>query len=622
MNKKVSLFIALLFPLTLMAALPKTIDPKRVVEIADMLSEKPEGIGLSYHDREFWENLSKDSKLKTLMKEIPALTKKRMPPFVDSLYLDFSKTGIRITGEKMMNHRFDYLFKLVMAECYENKNNYTKEIEKAIISLCEQPAWTLPAHDRSLDTYYDKAIFVDLVSATFANGLAQSMYLLDDKLSPEVKQIAIDALNKMVFAPIRNCFKTEKLFNWFTQTLNWNSVCLAGVLGAAAAVLPAKEDRAFFVAMAEQYQTYGLNGYSDDGYCSEGVNYFSYGFGALISLRETVCRATKGKIDFFETPNFFNITQYLHKIQIINQVCPAYSDASTNTKPNGFIVNYCSNALGLAPYNEKINFPDWANFSLRLTGFFPHQAWPLKPGKYTIEDNTFRSFFNISGIYTGRPGLNSGCKIGVSAKGGNNAENHNHNDVGSYTVVVGNETMAGDQGGPSSYPSDYFMVGAYDKYKIKGSYGHPVPYINGICQHDGAEARGEVKQTNFTDKKDVFSIDISSAYSDSTLKKLERSFVYDRTASGSFTVADNFEFFKAGEFETAITTRAKCTKIANDKYELAIGNDRVVVKIEASAPYEITSSIINVNSPDYTRIGIRLLKKQNKGFVHVKYFSN
>lgn len=602
-----------------MAALPKNIDPKRVTEITEMLSANSQGIGVTYHNRDFWQNLSEDSKLNTLMKEVPELTQQGMPKFVDSLYLDFSKSGIRITGEKMMTNRFDYLFKLVMAECYENKNNYTTAIDKAIISLCEQPAWTLPAHDTNLDTFYDKDISVDLVSATFANGLAQSIYLLDDKLSPEVKQIALNALDKKVFAPFTNRVKSGKLYSWMTWTLNWNSVCLAGIVGAATAVIPDKAERAFFIAVAEQYHTYGLDGYSDDGYCSEGVSYFSYGFGSLISLRETVCRATKGKIDFFDTHKFFNITQYLHKIQIINQVCPAYSDSGTKTKANGFILNYCSNALGLAPYSETITFPDWLNFSLRLIGFFPHQAWPLKPGKYIIEDNTFRSFFNISGIYTGRPGLNTECKIGVSAKGGNNAENHNHNDVGSYAVVVGTETMAGDQGGPLSYPADYFKAGAYDKYKIKGSYGHPVPFVNGIAQHDGKDAHGQVNQSNFTDIKDIFTIEISSAYADSTLKKLERSFVYDRTSSGSFTVKDTFEFSNAGQFETAVTTRAKWNQIAPEKYKLTTGSERVVVNIEASSPFEVTSSIINVNSPDYMRIGIRLLNKQNKGFVNLKY---
>ena len=49
-------------------------------------------------------------------------------------------------------------------------------------------------------------------------------------------------------------------------------------------------------------------------------------FCSFILLREEICRATKGKIDFFRTPKFARIAQYGKKIQIMNQVCPAYAD--------------------------------------------------------------------------------------------------------------------------------------------------------------------------------------------------------------------------------------------------------------------------------------------------------
>ena len=113
--------------------------------------------------------------------------------------------------------------------------------------------------------------------------------------------------------------ETEPFF-WFTVTNNWNSVCLAGVTGAALALLPDKEERAYFVAMAEKYQAYGMKGYADDGYCSEGVGYYNYGFAAYLLLREEVCRATQGQIDFFRLPKFVHLAQYGKNIQILNGV--------------------------------------------------------------------------------------------------------------------------------------------------------------------------------------------------------------------------------------------------------------------------------------------------------------
>lgn len=129
------------------------------------------------------------------------------------------------------------------------------------------------------------------------------MYLfIDDRLPAETKALAMCAFREKVFRPIYRCLEETKPFYWFTVTNNWNSVCLAGVTGAALALLQDKEERAYFVAAAEKYYVYGMKGYSDDGYCSEGVGYYNYGFCSFILLREEICRATKGKIDFFRTP--------------------------------------------------------------------------------------------------------------------------------------------------------------------------------------------------------------------------------------------------------------------------------------------------------------------------------
>lgn len=104
------------------------------------------------------------------------------------------------------------------------------------------------------------------------------------------------------------------------------------------------------------------------------------------------------------------------------------------------------------------------------------------------EADELHSCYDEAGIIISRPATGSTCRLGVSVKGGHNAENHNHNDVGSYAVVMGSQTMAGDMGGPFSYPGDYFSGNAY-KYPIKNSFGHPVPFINGQCQVSGKKAQ-------------------------------------------------------------------------------------------------------------------------------------
>lgn len=597
------------------------ISPARVREIASFLPVTPQGIGVSYQDRTFWEQMKQDAHAQKLLQTAPELLKQGMPPFIDSLYLHLNKTNVRLPGENMMNARFQYLYQLALAECLENNRRYLPAIEKALIDLCEQKPWSIPAHDRSLQNYNGTDYYVDLVVATAGNSIAQCMTLLDDRISPEVKARVQCAFREKVFRPVYRCLESGKPFWWFTATNNWNSVCLAGVTGAALALLPDREERAYFVAATEKYHEYGMKGYADDGYCSEGVGYYNYGFRAYILLREEVCRATQGKIDFFRTPKFVRIAQYGKKIQMLNGVCPAYSDCRIGLTVDWFITNYCDNVLGTVPYSEKCVFPSSGN-NLSLYGIelFPRQAWKLEQDDeirkaVREESNPLHSFYERAGILVARPAEGSACRLAVSAKGGNNAENHNHNDIGSYAISLGNETMAGDQGGPFSYPGDYFTADAPDKYPIKGSLGHPVPLMDGMPQLTGAKAQAVVLENTSTDAKDILSIDFTSAYNTPKLDKLTRTFVYDRSNDGSFTIEDKFTANASLRFETALTTAATWKQMDGNHILLTAGNEQLMVTIDASAPVELTSTVIQVNGPAYTRIGIALKKEDKNGHI-------
>lgn len=104
------------------------ISAERIREIADMLPEKPEGIGVTYKDRTYWDKMKNTPEARKLIEEAHTSLKDGMPPFVDSLYLHLNKTEIRLPGENMMNARYQYLWRLVLAECLENKRRFIPAI--------------------------------------------------------------------------------------------------------------------------------------------------------------------------------------------------------------------------------------------------------------------------------------------------------------------------------------------------------------------------------------------------------------------------------------------------------------------------------------------------------------
>ena len=89
-----------------------------------------------------------------LIEEAHTSLKDGMPPFVDSLYLHLNKTEIRLPGENMMNARYQYLWRLVLAECLENSDGLFRRFVKGWKSSVTRSLGSIPAHDRKLAYYH------------------------------------------------------------------------------------------------------------------------------------------------------------------------------------------------------------------------------------------------------------------------------------------------------------------------------------------------------------------------------------------------------------------------------------------------------------------------------------
>ncbi|MFH1730305.1 MAG: hypothetical protein ABIF82_01475 [Planctomycetota bacterium] len=74
-------------------------------------------------------------------------------------------------------------------------------------------------------------------------------------------------------------------------------IMVAGVTGSALAMVDSRDGRARFVAWAMKYSKNFLRGFTPDGYCTEGLGYWNYGFGNFAAPAEMVRQATSGRID-------------------------------------------------------------------------------------------------------------------------------------------------------------------------------------------------------------------------------------------------------------------------------------------------------------------------------------
>ncbi|MCQ2385320.1 MAG: hypothetical protein MJ078_01395, partial [Clostridia bacterium] len=120
----------------------------------------------------------------------------------------------------------------------------------------------------------------------------------------------------------------------------------------------------------------------------------------------------------------------------------------------------------------------------------------------------------------------------LAAKAGNNREEHNHNDVGSFMLTTSEGVVLWDLGG-GEYTRFYFDPAYRYTILCNRSSGHGVPLVNGKEQVV-TDAKAPVQYTENT-----FTLRLDQAYDDPAFVLGERAFLCGDT---SVTVKDTFGF--------------------------------------------------------------------------------
>ena len=589
------------------------LDERRIETITSLLSQKPAGFGLPIGNRKDWKKLSENDSFKKIISDAEQLLEQAIDEQPDDLYLDFSRTGNRTRWQRVSGRRRARVRTFVLAECLENKGRFMPAFEEIVRVLCTERTWVMPAHDRQLTNFHGKIVDIDLGSSALAWSLATADYLLADKLSPETRRLIRKNLNRRIFQPYRDMVLGKRKKNWWmTGTNNWNAVCLASVTGSALAVIDSPEDRALFVAAAEHYSENFLEGFTDDGYCSEGLGYWNYGFGYYIMLSELIYQATEGKVDMLLDAKVKQAATFGSRIEIINGVYPAFADCSIRAKPSSRLMYFISRRFGLGQRNWEQIVPVSAGSSLyqSMMYSFPNSASRSQPAQNASEGPGIRSWFENAGILICRPARGSASNLAVALKGGNNAEHHNHNDVGSFVVVFDDKTLLIDPGG-EVYTARTFSGRRYES-NVLNSFGHPVPLVNGKLQRTGRQASGRIVRNDFSKDTDTLLLDISSAYDVPELEKLQRKFVYSRQGPGSLIVADEVVFSKPCDFGTALITFDKWRQLSDSSLVIRDQNKALRVDIKVTGadfkikPETIEEDLSGRRLP--VRLGINLTK--------------
>jgi hypothetical protein len=314
------------------------------------------------------------------------------------------------------------------------------------------------------------------------------------------------------------------------------------------------------------------------------------------------------------------IAQFGRRMEINPGVYPAFADCPPGAKPEAWIEGYVSRRFDFGwPEGQKSLGSLAGVRSVIAAGLFSLTDSPVdqKPRKVESPPQPPRDWFDKGGVLICRPNAPKERRFGAALKGGHNAEQHNHNDVGSYVVALGGRTPLVDPGS-EVYTRRTFSGKRYES-RVLNSWGHPLPTVAGSLQRTGRSAAARVLKTEFSDRTDTLALDLRAAYDVKSLKELTRTFIYSRQGQGSLVVTDRVVLDKPEEFGTALITFDEWKRTGADTLRVGTGETAVDVRIETGgAPFEITAEEIEEDLPGRrlpTRLGINLSRPVERATI-------
>ena len=448
----------------------------------------------------------------------------------------FFTTGNRTVYERAYSkHRLAMTASALLSLIYPEEEKYINYLMDAIYTLCDEYTWCLPAHQPKGDENNNSHI--DLCASGMAFYLAEIYTLLEDRLDPLIKSRIRAELDRRVFTP----FLTEVPYSWWeTGESNWTSVCTGSVASAFMLMKPdvARELLPRFLKSMEGY----IRGFSEEGVCLEGADYWNYGFGNFLPYADLIKTFTNGEVDYFKDPKIKKIATFFQKVFLSERVTLSFADGAERA----------SRVIGRLHY-IKAQYPDEAKSTGRKFSSFSHTyefptrlreaLWFFEEEDDGGDDNYDLEFYAPSAEWY----IKHAPKYGFAAKGGDNAEFHNHNDVGHFIYATDGKQILCDLGA-GVYEKKYFGEHRYECLEPNARC-HSVPIIDGTLQQPGKKHCSR----DFKYENGVLSLDVSRAYGIfDEEERIDRRFDF---SDGGVKLTDKFTFNKDREVIERIVTR-------------------------------------------------------------------
>ena len=491
-------------------------------------------------DREYWNSLNRDP----YIKEAENYLGFDWPIIKAVDYITYRTTGNRLQQETPHFARRSALLSLMLGEICEYKGRFIPDIVDGLFLICEETFWGISAHypNHVNDMLPDaENCYIDLFVGETASTVALTYYLLYDELNdfcPDILKRIEYEMERRVFKPYLSS-RDLWWMGYYNDVNNWNPWVLSNMMTAFLLMehSPSRLRRAIKKMIYEIEKIYVA--YPEDGGCDEGVNYWPVSGGALFEFLYLLYIASDKKIDFFNDQKIKNIMQYCYHVYIKDGRYVNFADGTPHIPEGAASLIYLYGKINndekltelarrIISDNKKIKSThySWKSYAKRelfmlMYGKELNEKDNLKPLENYIYPNLQIAYLRDGELY-------------CAAKGGNNYEGHNHNDVGSFILYDGSTPVLIDPG-CGEYTANTFNHMRYTIWTMQSDW-HNLPKINGYSQHDGSTFHAE----SFKLENGTISVEFKDAYvKETALDSCKRDISFKENA---LTVEDTFVF--------------------------------------------------------------------------------
>ena len=364
--------------------------------------------------------------------------------------------------------------------------------------------------------------YVDLFCAQTGMILSLTASLLGkrlDRVSPLIRKRIREEIRRRILDPFMRTddfwwmgFRRKDLNNWTPWILSNVMVC------AVQAPMTPEKLAALLTRACGMLDRY-LDVMPSDGGCDEGAGYWNMAGGALLDCLEILEKVTGGRMAFWQEDRIRNILCFPLRVEIGNGWFANFADCDARPFISGERMETAGQKTGEAALTalgtrmrgtveDQLN--DVPHLTRALDLLFHAPAGETETAAER-ETDTWLPDLQVRLVRRGAWTL--------VCKGGNNGENHNHNDVGSFILSLHGEPAVVDAGN-MVYTAKTFSGERYTLWNVQSAW-HNLPEFGGCGQRAG----GEYAARNVACLPDGMQLDMERAYDEEAgLLSLRRNF--------------------------------------------------------------------------------------------------